>query len=89
MKDKLTEIRADDLLFSCDEAAELFSKSTEIKLGSEAVAKLTHRTEGWIAGLQLAALLLKSIRQDQVDDYMERFDGTNSYIIDNNGGRSA
>jgi LuxR family maltose regulon positive regulatory protein len=82
MKDKLTELRADDLLFSCDEAAELFNKSTEIKLGSEAVQKLTHRTEGWIAGLQLAALLLKSIRQDQIDDYIGKFDGTNSYIID-------
>lgn len=82
MKGRLTELRMDSLLFSWEEAAELFDKSIDVKLSNEAVKKLTYRTEGWIAGLQLVSLLLKNYRQDQVDEYIDKFDGTNSYIID-------
>lgn len=82
MKGKLTELRMEDLLFSKEEAAELFDKSANVTLGDEAIRKLTDRTEGWIAGLQLASLLLKNYRQDQIDEYIDRFDGSNKYIID-------
>ena len=54
---ELTEIREADLRFSAHEAAELL-RASEIELSDEAVALLHERTEGWAAGLRLAAISL-------------------------------
>ena len=54
---ELTEIRASDLRFSREEVGELLQAS-EIELSDEAVALLHERTEGWVAGLRLAAISL-------------------------------
>ena len=53
----LTEIRDAELRFSAHEAAELL-RASEIELNDEAVALLLERTEGWAAGLRLAAISL-------------------------------
>jgi len=53
----LTELRADDLRFSVDEARELF-EAAGVKLSESALVSLVDRTEGWAAGLRLAALSL-------------------------------
>jgi LuxR family maltose regulon positive regulatory protein len=53
----LTEIRGSDLRFSREEVGELLQAS-EIELSDEAVALLHERTEGWVAGLRLAAISL-------------------------------
>jgi LuxR family maltose regulon positive regulatory protein len=53
----LTEIRTDDLRFGMDEADELFT-AAGVRLPASAVALLVDRTEGWAAGLRLAALSL-------------------------------
>lgn len=82
MRDKLTEIRLGELLFSYEEASEFFHSAIGRKISNQDVEKVTMRTEGWIAGLQLAALLLKNYSEAQMEDFFHKFDGTNSYIID-------
>ncbi|HEV2255336.1 MAG TPA: LuxR C-terminal-related transcriptional regulator [Streptosporangiaceae bacterium] len=54
---ELTEIRAADLRFSLAEARALFG-ATGVELSDEVLARLHGRTEGWVAGLRLAALSL-------------------------------
>jgi ATP/maltotriose-dependent transcriptional regulator MalT len=57
LEGELTEIRADDLRFSLAEARELLTEAG-VELTDPALARLTARTEGWAAGLRLAALSL-------------------------------
>jgi LuxR family maltose regulon positive regulatory protein len=57
LEGELTEIRAPDLRFTADEARELF-QAAGVELTSPALAMLYERTEGWAAGLRLAALSL-------------------------------
>jgi LuxR family maltose regulon positive regulatory protein len=57
---ELTEIRATDLQFTVGEARELFA-AAGVELSSTAVAALVRRTEGWAAGLRLAALSLAGL----------------------------
>jgi LuxR family maltose regulon positive regulatory protein len=57
LEGELTEIRADSLRFSRDEARSLF-EGAQIELSAAALARLYDRTEGWVAGLRLAALSL-------------------------------
>ncbi|MBN1629785.1 MAG: helix-turn-helix transcriptional regulator, partial [Thermoleophilia bacterium] len=56
---QLAELRAADLRFSPAEAAEFLNRAMGLELSSEDVAALETRTEGWIAGLQMAALALQ------------------------------
>ena len=55
----MTELRAADLRFTSNEAAEFLNKAMGLSLSQEDIATLEHRTEGWIAGLQLAALAMQ------------------------------
>ena len=57
LADELSEVRADNLCFSHDETRELLEAS-DIGLSDEVVALLQERTEGWVAGLRLAAISL-------------------------------
>ena len=56
----LTEIRTDDLRFTNEEAAVFFRRVLDLHIVEDEIAALNERTEGWIAGLQLAALSLSS-----------------------------
>ncbi|NUQ86195.1 MAG: tetratricopeptide repeat protein, partial [Anaerolineales bacterium] len=76
----LTEIRAHDLRFTLDEAASFLSKTMGLSLTREQVASLEARTEGWIAGLQLAALSMQ--RRGDVDDFVAAFAGSNRFVVD-------
>jgi LuxR family transcriptional regulator, maltose regulon positive regulatory protein len=58
-----TELRAADLCFTSSEAAEFLNHVMDLSLSMEDIAALETRTEGWIAGLQLAALSMQN-RQD-------------------------
>ena len=55
---QLTELRATDLRFTSSKAAEFLNQMMGLDLAAEDIAALETRTEGWIAGLQLAALAL-------------------------------
>ncbi len=80
VKNQLTEIRAADLRFSLDEASEFFTKVMSIHLPETQVAILAQRTEGWAAGLQLAALSLKD-NQDP-ETFIRAFRGTHRHVLD-------
>ncbi|HEX5808517.1 MAG TPA: LuxR C-terminal-related transcriptional regulator [Anaerolineales bacterium] len=77
---QLTELRAADLRFTSSEAAEFLNQTMDLHLSTEDIAALEDRTEGWIAGLQLAAL---SMRDNQdVHRFIQAFAGDNRYIVD-------
>jgi ATP/maltotriose-dependent transcriptional regulator MalT len=77
---QLVELRAADLRFSAIEAAQFLNDVMGLHLDTESVAVLEERTEGWIAGLQMAALSVRD-RKD-VLEFIADFSGTNRYILD-------
>lgn len=77
---QLVEIRADDLRFDGAEAASLLNGSLALGLDDEDVARLQERTEGWPAGLQLAALSLRT-RPDR-GAYLRELSGDDRQIGD-------
>ena len=79
-KNRLTEIRVRDLCFSDDEAYAFFNKIARLNLSSENVRRLNQKTEGWVTGLQMAALSMKS--SDNIPGFIESFTGDNRYIMD-------
>lgn len=85
---QMTEIRQDDLRFSHDEALHFFRRLTELDLPEDAVASLERRTEGWVAGLQMAALALaeregaSAQARADVEHFIADFSGSHRYIFD-------
>jgi len=79
-RNQLTEIRAADLRFTNDEAAAFLNQVMGLALTAEDVAALEARTEGWIAGLQLAALSMQG-RKD-VAGFIKAFTGSHVYIAE-------
>jgi len=77
---QLTELRAADLRFTTSEAAEFLSQVMGLRLATADIAALEERTEGWIAGLQLAALSMQD-HQD-VPGFIRAFTGDHRYIVD-------
>jgi LuxR family maltose regulon positive regulatory protein len=77
---ELLEIRADDLRFTPAEAAELLNVVLELGLEDEDVTRLYERTEGWAAGLYLAALSLRG-RAD-THAFIADFAGDDRHIVD-------
>lgn len=77
---QLTELRAHDLRFTADEAATFLREVMGLRLGEEDVAALEARTEGWIAGLQLAALAMRD-RGDHTS-FVRAFAGSNRFVVD-------
>jgi LuxR family maltose regulon positive regulatory protein len=77
---QLVELREADLRFSSEEAAALLRAAVDAELPEAAVAELGDRTEGWAAGLQLAALSLRG--HDDVDAFVEGFSGSHRYVLD-------
>ena len=77
---QLTELRAADLRFTPSEAAEFLKGVMGLDLSAEDIAALEDRTEGWIAGLQLAALSMRG--REDVAGFIRAFAGDNRYIVD-------
>ncbi|AFQ43350.1 LuxR C-terminal-related transcriptional regulator [Desulfosporosinus meridiei] len=82
VRNQLTEIRLNDLRFDLAESMDFFTASAGVKLKDEEVAALEARTEGWIAGLQLAALSLRGLAAEQAGQFIKGFSGHHRYIID-------
>jgi LuxR family maltose regulon positive regulatory protein len=76
----LTELRAPDLRFTLEETAAFLTEVMGLPLLIEQVTALQVRTEGWIAGLQLAALSLQG--RDDVTGFIEAFTGSHRYVVD-------
>ena len=77
---QLLELRIHDLRFTEAEAAAFLTETMGLALRPDWIAALEARTEGWIAGLQLAALSLQG-RADPAA-FIEAFSGSHRYIID-------
>ena len=77
---QLTELRLTDLRFTAEEAAGFLAQAMGLALSANDVAALTSRTEGWIAGLQMAALSLQ--KRDDVAQFVAAFTGSDRYILD-------
>jgi LuxR family maltose regulon positive regulatory protein len=77
---QLTELRQADLRFTSPEVASFLAKTMGLQMPAEAIAGLANRTEGWIAGLQMAALSLQG--GEEPGRFVSRLTGNNRYIFD-------
>ena len=96
-RDQLVELRAADLRFTQSEAADFINRVMGLDLAAQSIAALETRTEGWIAGLQLAALALQgyldqaqpdafqaaqSRRDQDIAGFINNFAGSHRYVLD-------
>ncbi len=93
-RDQLWEIRMGDLRFSLDESAGFLLQVMALDLSEEDISTLETRTEGWIAGLQMAALAIRMVasqpsrgakaadRGQAIFRFIQAFSGSNRYILD-------
>lgn len=79
-KGQLAEIRAHELRFSVEETTEFLNEVMKLKLSADEIVSLEARTEGWIAGLQLAALSIQG--QEDAANIISTFGGGSHYIVD-------
>jgi LuxR family transcriptional regulator, maltose regulon positive regulatory protein len=77
---QLTELRAADLRFTPAEAAEFLNQLMGLNLSEDDVAALDKRTEGWIAGLQLAAISMQGI--PNTAGFIQSLTGSHHFILD-------
>jgi len=77
---QLVEVRSDDLRFSVSETDTFLRQVMHLNLKNPEIAILAERTEGWIAGLQMAALAL----QERLDTagFIQEFSGRERFVID-------
>ena len=77
---EMAEIRMHDLRFTLDETTQFFSHAMKLDLESEVISALEARTEGWIAGLQLAGIVLENLPHHQA--FVDTFSGSHRYVLD-------
>ena len=77
---QLTELRAADLRFTPAEAAEFLNQVMGLNLSSEDIAALETRTEGWITGLQMAALSMQGL--SDAAGFIQSFTGSHRFVLD-------
>src|SRR6266511_1222351 len=80
VRNQLTELRAADLRFKLSEAANFLNQMMGLSLSTDDIAALEARTEGWIAGLQLAAISMQG-HQDATS-FIKSFTGTHHFVLD-------
>jgi LuxR family maltose regulon positive regulatory protein len=76
----LLEIRAADLAFTIEETEDFINRGMNLALRSDQIALLTERTEGWPAGLQMAALSLQG--SADIDARIASFTGLDRFVLD-------
>ena len=79
-RSQLTEIRAADLRFTDEEAISFLNQVMGLEMSGKQVEELEQRTEGWVAGLQLAALSMRCC--DNIQNFLSAFTGSHHYIVD-------
>lgn len=80
VRNQLTELRAADLQFSSPEAAAFLTQLMGLKLSAYDLATLETRTEGWIAGLQLAAISMQA--HPNTSSFIASFTGSHHFVLD-------
>lgn len=79
---QVVELRAADISFTEPEATQFLNDIMDLHLDARSIALLEERTEGWISGLQMAALSLRGRDPEHVDGFIQEFTGTNRFIMD-------
>jgi LuxR family maltose regulon positive regulatory protein len=79
-RDQLLELHEVDLRFTTAEAALFLNETMGLSLTSEQIVALETRTEGWIAGLQLAALSLRG--RENLSGFVQAFAGSHRFVLD-------
>ncbi|MBN1310129.1 MAG: tetratricopeptide repeat protein [Anaerolineae bacterium] len=77
---QVQEVRQDDLRFTEGEIADFLTNVMGLALSADDIAALERRTEGWIAGLQLAAVSMQG--RDDLHNFIEAFAGSSRYVLD-------
>ncbi len=80
VRDQLSELRVADLRFTASEAAAFLNQVMGLRLAAEDIAALETRTEGWIAGLQLAAISLQG--HPDATSFITSFTGSHHFVLD-------
>ena len=76
----MTELRVTDLRFTSSEAAKFLNQVMSLNLSAEDIAALENRTEGWIAGLQMAALSMQGL--EDTAGFIQSFTGSHHFVLD-------
>jgi LuxR family maltose regulon positive regulatory protein len=79
-RSQLAEIRPADLRFTPEEAAEFLTRTMKLPLAAADIAALDARTEGWIAGLQMAAISMQG--NPDPAEFIQAFTGNNRFVLD-------
>ncbi|SFB51822.1 LuxR family transcriptional regulator, maltose regulon positive regulatory protein [Cohnella sp. OV330] len=79
-KGEVNVIRVEDMRFELEEGVVFFRETTDLSLSEKQVAELFRQTEGWVSGLQLAAISLK--RSGNIADTISQFNGRQRHISD-------
>lgn len=79
-RSEMLELRQTDLSFTLKESAEFLNRTMGLRISPADAARITTRTEGWIAGLQIAALSMQ--RSDDISGFITAFTGSHHYIFD-------
>jgi len=79
-RNQVTELRATDLRFTSSEAADFLNRVMGLGLSAEDVTALETRTEGWIAGLQLAAISMQG--REDTTKFIQSFTGSHRLVLD-------
>ena len=80
VRDQMTELRAADLRFTSTEAADFLNHVMGLNLSPDDIAELETRTEGWIAGLQLAAISMRG--KGDASKFIKSFSGSHRLVLD-------
>jgi LuxR family maltose regulon positive regulatory protein len=82
VRERMTEIRDRDLRFTPEEMTAFLNSLHRLNLPAEQIAALESRTEGWAAGVQLAALSLQGYSAEHAAQFIRAFSGSHHYIVD-------
>jgi LuxR family maltose regulon positive regulatory protein len=73
-------LRQAELSFSAEEAVDFFQRISGLEVTPDQAARLTRRTEGWVTGLQLAALSMRTALDQEA--FIASFTGSNRFVLD-------
>jgi LuxR family maltose regulon positive regulatory protein len=83
VRHQLTEIKDPDLRFTTAEVVEFLNGRMGLELSPQAIATIERRTEGWVAGLQMAAISAQGHKRGgDLDAFINAFGGTNRFLLD-------
>jgi LuxR family maltose regulon positive regulatory protein len=81
-RQEMTELRAGDLRFAPEETARFLNDVMGLGLSAEDMSALDRRTEGWVAGLQMAALSMRGRDAARTEVFIRTFSGSHRYVLD-------